>query len=67
MRKTRWNFDGTVSLQRRNYKLDRTKKVVGYDYLPGQWRESSPWWWGITDQTKPTAPWWDHEKNRAKE
>ncbi len=19
------------------------------------------WWWGVADQTKPTAPWWDKE------
>ena len=27
----------------------------------------APWFWNVTNQTKPTAPWWDHEKNRAKE
>ncbi len=41
---TEWNFDGTVSRQIRS---------------PwGRGRTSPPWWWGVKDQTEPTAPWW---------
>ncbi len=21
-------------------------------------KRSPPWWWNVTDQTEPTAPWW---------
>ncbi len=22
---------------------------------------SPPWWWGVKDQTEPTAPWWNEK------
>ncbi len=44
---TMWNFDGTVRLQQRDP-----------DKHPRFSRQSPPWWWGVTDQTEPTAPWW---------
>ena len=43
----RWNFDGTVQLQKW---LDENGKQ--------QQRESPPWLGNVTDQTEPTAPWW---------
>ena len=53
---TFWSQDGRVVKQER--------------YVIGRFVETTkgpPWMDGVTDQTKPTAPWWDHEKNRAKE
>ena len=44
MRRTWWRFDGTVEAQE----------------FWGQSPESKaapPWYWGVTDQTEPTAPW----------
>ncbi len=42
-----WNFDGTVSRQIRS---------------PwGRGRTSPPWLWGVTDQTEPSAPWWNEK------
>ena len=41
-RMTRWRLDGTVEHQ----------------ILGGEVKGSPPWWWGVTDQTEPTAPWW---------
>ena len=43
---TSWNSDGSVKEQ---YSLQGR-------------RESPPWLWGVTDQTEPTAPWWEEEK-----
>ena len=28
---------------------------------------SPPWWWGVTDQTGPTAPWWEEVKAKRME
>ena len=47
---TMWNFDGTVRLQQRDP-----------DEAPRFAKQSPPWWWGVTDQTNPTAPWWKEE------
>ena len=49
-RQTQWDFDGRVVYQSR----------VDADGSNAR-RESSPWWWGVTDQTEPTAPWWGKE------
>ena len=53
IRTTCWRLDGSVQTQAR--------------HQPGENKDSPPWWWPVEDQTKPMAPWWDHEKNRAKE
>ncbi len=45
-KKTVWNFDGTVRDQIRP---------------DGHPRSDPPWWWGVTDQTEPTAPWWNEK------
>ena len=29
---------------------------------PVETKDAPPWWWGVTDQTEPTAPWWEEEK-----
>ena len=61
LRETRWTLDGTVQAQARD--------LYGYVSVlrDGAIKTNPPWWWDAQDQTKPTAPWWDHEKNRAKE
>ncbi len=52
LRCTHWNFDGTVLLQRVNYySIDGTIKE----------RTAPPWLWDVTDQTEPTAPWWNEK------
>ena len=40
---TNWDFHGRVTLQ----------------ILHGTFRRTPPWLWGVTDQTEPTAPWWE--------
>ena len=57
---TSWNLDGTVHEQLRENSLPGRR-------VPLLGKSSPPWWWNVTDQTEPTAPWWDHEKNRAKD
>ena len=49
---TLWDQDGSVVLQ----KSHDLGTIV-----------SPPWLWNVTDQTKPTAPFWDHEKNAPKD
>ena len=51
-RVTSWNLDGTV----RNQVIHRPDD-------PTTLKKTPPWLWGVTAQTEPTAPWWDHEKN----
>ena len=46
-RGTAWNFDGTVEVQ---WMRDDAGNQVE--------KESPPWWWDVTDQAEPTAPWW---------
>ena len=46
---TNWSLDGRVFKQ----------WIFG---LSVQERCEPPWLWGVTDQTEPTAPWWDEEK-----
>ena len=48
IRGTEWRKDGTVWRQAH-------RDVPGLKIAP-------PWWWGIEDQTEPTAPWWEEEK-----
>ena len=62
LRITDWHIDGTVAGQILEVGDDRA-----VDSIKGGSKTEPPWWWGVTDQTEPTAPWWDHEKNRAKE
>ena len=47
-----WDVEGKV-----------TEQVTTPEEGSGVWaaNESAPWWWGVTDQTKPTAPWWGKE------
>ncbi len=35
--------------------------AVAVPTVPAVWNRSPPWWWGVTDQTEPTAPWWDEK------
>ena len=60
IRGTTWGLDGSVKTQTRQVDDEG-------NFLPTEDKYFPPWWWGVQDQTKPTAPWWDHEKNRAKE
>ena len=59
---TRWNEDGSVDAQSRFHQSSPVTGRPAYEL-----KRSPPWWWNVTGQTEPTAPWWDHEKNRAKE
>ncbi len=52
-RTTVWNRNGTVKRQT-EVKFDGQIPSVGH-------RGSPPWWWGVTDQTEPTAPWWNEK------
>ena len=47
-RSTCWSSTGTVLAQR--HYLDKSGTMTR--------RDGPPWWWGVTDQTEPTAPWW---------
>ncbi len=55
IKSTSWNPDGTVSNQHR----------YNWQNRPGQkWdaiKTSPPWWWPVSPQTHPTAPWWKEE------
>ncbi len=46
---TQYNVDGAVVYQSHATKRDGTDLVS---------KRSPPWWWGVKDQTEPTAPWW---------
>ena len=50
IRRTEWNLNGTVKRQ--------TLWKESEGKVPSDTRTSPPWLWGVTDQTKPTAPWW---------
>ena len=52
-RYTIWNFDGTIQHQRPYY---------GDDVRKQERRKAPPWLWGVTDQTEPTAPWWNEKQ-----
>ncbi len=47
---TVWNFDGTVKFQ---WRLANRITL--------EQKTTPPWWWGVIDQTKPTAPWWNEK------
>lgn len=47
VRYTGWNIDGTLRVQW--HRATRRTEV----------REEAPWWWGVAEQTEPTAPWWE--------
>ena len=51
---TSWLFDGTVKEQMRENSLPNRR-------VPLEGRGKPPWWWSVTDQTEPTAPWWGKE------
>ena len=56
VRITRWRNDGRLMDQEmRNFEKSDEDDTTG------------PWLWGKSDQTKPTAPWWDHETNAPKD
>ena len=46
IRGTYWRIDGAVNYQFRNSGENIQRK------------KSPPWWWNVTAQTEPTAPWW---------
>ena len=46
VRRTYWKFDGRVLSQKSYTDTGFVEKT------------SPPWWWDVTDQTEPTAPWW---------
>ena len=52
LRYTTWGLDGSVEFQ---------------SALDIELRNNPPWLWGVTDQTEPTSPWWDHEKNAPRD
>ena len=52
IRTTLWDIDGTVRIQ------DESDEQG----MPIEGRASPPWHWGVTDQTEPTAPWWDESR-----
>ena len=52
---TKWRFDGTVFSQ-----LEGTFDSHG-NVVDMKVNNSPPWWWGVTNQTEPTAPWWGKE------
>ena len=52
--RTIWNLDGTVKLQERFF--DPRGNPVE------ERRTSPPWWWGATDETSPSAPWWNDSR-----
>ncbi len=49
---TSWNLDGTI---RQQLRVDPNGTLED--------KRTPPWWWGVKDQTEPTAPWWN-EKQR---
>ena len=61
---TWWRIDGRVHSQRRDHDNFYGEEIPAQ---PGSENWTDSWWWNVTAQTRPTAPWWDHEKNREKE
>ncbi len=55
MHTTEWHPDGSIMSQCRT-----TWDTNGFPH--NEWNTSPPWWWNVTDQTEPTAPWWKREK-----
>ena len=49
VRKSYWSLDGAVFCQISRYRTSAED------------RSEPPWWWGVKDQTHPTAPWWKAE------
>ncbi len=47
---TMWGFDGRVKTQ-----------IRFPEGKPVETKDAPPWWWGVQDQTEPTAPWWGKE------
>ena len=54
---TIWELNGKVSEQALLI-LDTEGEIYGTNWVHGP-----PWLWGMTDQTRPTAPWWGEEKD----
>ena len=57
LRATTWTPDGAVQTQIRQ--IDDEGHFLPADAELD--RDSPPWWWGVTDETEPTAPWWGKE------
>ena len=56
VRSTIWNIDGLVVAQTKG-------QQPLFPPWEGHWpKRSPPWWWNVTDQTEPTAPWWNKEE-----
>ena len=54
IRITKWSPRGTLYMQ------SRTRNEFG-ETIPAETTTSPPWWWGVENQTEPTAPWWGKE------
>ena len=54
--RTRWNELGWV-----------TGQDSHNNGRPVDLRSEPPWWDGVSDQTEPTAPWWEEEKAKRME
>ena len=52
---TAWQLNGNVLMQVQ-YRSD-----AGHRLGTPQQRGGPPWWWGVEDQTEPTAPWWNEK------
>ena len=53
IRSTEWDVHGHVHRQSwQPWDQSGTRR------LPLKRKDSSPWWWGVTDQTEPTMPGW---------
>ena len=50
MRHTEWQFDGTL-----HYQSGRESGVQPFAITENH---GPVWWWGLTHQSVPTAPWW---------
>ena len=53
---TEWIYTGDVRRQTRQ--IDDEGRLIA-----PQEKLGAPWWWGMKDETRPTAPWWS-ERSR---
>lgn len=51
IRGTEWRRDGSIREQWDD--VDRGGRAMS--------KRTPPWWWGVTEQSQPTAPWWGKE------
>ena len=52
LRATMWDLDGKVLGQTRSIDDD------GNSLVREEPKGRPPWWWGVKDQSEPSAPWW---------